>query len=205
MATENNNVSVDAKTQSVIGEFTNGALDRRAALRRLMTLGLSAPAAYIALGLMTPSEVQAQFSSSQQATIAREAQELAKLASHPEVVQAIKKIETTGEKTKQAADAIKVIMNPQVLKDAGVSFDKTRASIRIFERDPKSENQFTILRGYAYKKTLYVTEDRQPPSDEEINRRIKEGGRETVPAKEIGKDIVVCTSVGVIACVTVGT
>lgn len=133
----------NADTSEVAGLFSKGELDRRGAVRKLLSLGLSGPAAYSLLGVAMPEQADAAELSNAQ--IEGLVLELTRIVHSPEVIEAMKQVKLFKgfDASTVMAKLLEVSKRPE-FKVANRS--SMRASLRVFEHDDATGQDRALLK-----------------------------------------------------------
>ena len=187
----------NGKVQEITSKYLANNLDRRTALSQLLHTGLSARAAYIALGVTLPAA-----SSYSQSTDAQDLAELVRklneVVAKPDITAALQGMKGLPPSAKAAA-ARDVVGKISDYKKADETLSSLRASLRIFETDQKTGVDSTILQGAAAGDKFVTFSKSDAPMA--LNDRFKKIGETAPPPNLAGT---VCASLGMVACVSYG-
>ncbi len=195
---------------SVVSEFRTGALSRRDAVARLLSIGLSGPAAYGALGFAVVSSGTAAAELKEIPTspveIAKIMDRLTKFVSSKAVLESIGT--SGGTQNLKLDDRIRRLTMAATddvgLKNAGIDPAKLRMSLRIFEKDAEGRES-NLARIYTVEKNAAIATgvgpmQALPMSEGQIQSAIKLSPQE-IPTRPAGG---MCLSYGKDLCVSAG-
>ena len=192
------------RVKEAVDAFRAGQIDRGGAVKRLLGFGMSAPAAYAALGVLSgPSSVA--FAQDLNANmLAKQMEMLARLISAPEVMRIVQSPDADREKA--AKDLIAALSNPTAVRNAGFDPANLRMSLRVFENDIQQQRSQTLaisrhvgrdglVRGRTGMKSP------EPITDEDLRREIPRSAP-LVPTDNPAAGV--CVSYGRNLCVSGG-
>lgn len=211
--------SMELSAADVVARFQKNTLNRREAVRSLLRMGFTAPAAYSALGVLAASTAPASAQSTPYSSEAlqRLSQGLFNLVKSPEMVSAMESASKKEDKREVARILIETAYKPQLMEKCGLKTSELRTSMRVFELRETGEVTFGTGRSAGQAWVYKPSNAGQPVqiTDKETLEASAKAGSEFAK-KELEalgqpKDLSgicvncgICVSYGIDLCVTAG-
>jgi hypothetical protein len=172
--------------EDIVQEFHDNALGQQNAVQQLMTLGLTAPDAYVALGIIKQDASSTH--SDLLSEVPSHVEKIQAFASNPIVLAELKKLDSLSpaDKQKEAQTFVANFSDPTFLTQLGLDPTDRRLCLRIFE---KPFNTAQVLDSAAVAGTLPVASELTLAGS---------------PNPLLTAATTVCGSIGYVACVTIG-